>query len=260
MRPIPIEILFKFLKAEEGLVLRAYDDQRPKKILQPGDKLSGILTAGIGHTGSDVVIGMKVTAGQSKIWLERDLQQARERLYASIGSVVEELTEYQYAALLSFVFNLGTKKTWTIWKVVKARHFEQVPQELMKFVNAKIDGELQKMQGLVKRRAAEVVLWSTAEPGVSALPVSSAVTRTVETPPTPGEAKPTATTAPVITTAIATVAAVPVAAAQINAAVAPWAEHSALVGQIVAGVATIAAVAAILGLVFSWIKARRIRR
>ena len=51
---------------------------------------------------------------------------------------------------MSFVFNLGAGAKWTIWKVLKARRFDEVPPQLMRFVNA--GGRVVK--GLVNRRAA----------------------------------------------------------------------------------------------------------
>jgi len=257
MRDIPLDILFPFLKKEEGCVLRAYDDLHPLRVLKPGDKINGTLTAGIGHTGPDVQIGMKVTTAMAKAWLAEDLKEAREKLYARISNVVDELSTHQYAALLSFVFNLGANSKWGIWKVITSRHFEQVPQQMMKYVNAKVHGELRKMEGLVKRRAAEVVLWSTDEPGISVAPVPSSAMRATETPPTPANPSSPAKAPNVIAGVVATVATVPVAAKQVTDAVAPWAEQSPVVGQIIAVVATLAAVAAIVGVVLSWLKQRK---
>lgn len=257
MRAIPLDILFPFLKEQEGCILRAYDDQHPRKVLVPGDKIVGILTAGVGHTGADVQIGMKVTTAQAKAWLGEDLKEARERLYGRIGNIVDELSTHQYAALLSFVFNLGANPKWSIWKVLTRRHFEQVPQQMMKFVNATVHGELRKMDGLVKRRAAEVVLWSTNEPGISVAPVPSATMRAVETPPTPANPSSPAKAPNVIAGVVAGAGAVTVAAKQVTDAVAPWSDQSPLVGQIIAVVATLAAVAAIVGVVLSWLKQRK---
>jgi len=203
MRAVP-ERALEFLKGHEGLVLRVYDDARPRAVLRPGAEPDGTFTAGYGHTGPEVHPGLTVTREQAEAWLRRDAEQAAARLAARIGGVVDELTEHQYAALISFVFNLGARPDWTIWKRLRARQFDQVPLEMMRFVNA--GGK--KLQGLVKRRAAEVALWSTAEPGsVDASPPSSA-TRTGDTPPTPADPVPAAKSGTVLTAITSAAAAI----------------------------------------------------
>lgn len=183
-RTIPDHIVIPFLLEGEDEVLRVYDDARPKKILKEGDPVVGVLTAGVGHTGPDVVIGMRVTQALSRAWLKSDLlNKAAKPLYRKIGDVVHDLTEHQYAALLSFVFNLGTgnpaKREWAIWGLLRKRKFDQIHQQFAKFVywNGK------KSTGLVNRRAAEQVLWATNEPGTDSLTPPSSVTRREETPP-----------------------------------------------------------------------------
>lgn len=185
MRPIP-QIADDFLKKHEALLLRVYDDANPRVMLKAGVEPSGTLTAGYGHTGPELHAGMIVTQAAADHWLDLDINIAATRLQGQIGAIVDELTEHQYAALLSFVFNLGAKPEWTIWKRLKARQFDQVPLEMMKFVNA--GGK--KLQGLVNRRAAEVAMWSTFEPGSLHETPPSSVTRIMETPPTPSDPIP----------------------------------------------------------------------
>jgi lysozyme len=249
MRPVP-ERALEFLKAHEGLVLRVYDDAHPNVVLKPGAEPEGTFTAGYGHTGPELHPGMTVSREQAEIWLGRDAEQAAMRLTARVGKVVDELTEQQYAALISFVFNLGASPNWTIWKRLKARQFDQVPLEMMRFVNA--GGR--KLQGLVNRRAAEVAVWSTAEPGsIDATPPSSA-TRAGETPPTPADPVPANRSGALMTALTSAVAAVSVAAQQMIAAVAPFVAQSTFVRQAAALLATAAAAAAVCVLALTWLK------
>lgn len=272
MRPVPHEAS-DFLRRHEGCVLRVYDDLRPRAILREGDEIVGTLTAGYGHTGRELKIGLEVTQAMAEAWLLADLGVAAERLWTKIGAVVEDLTEFQYAALLSFVFNLGigdpAKPEWTIWKRLRARQFDQVPGELMKFVNAR--GK--KLQGLVNRRAAEVALWSTFEPGSEPDNPPSSVTRLVATPPTPAE--PTAAKK---NPAIWAVIASPFLAAfntvkgwildligwvtpdqvhTLTGAISPFADKSALVANAVSGLAVVSAVVAAVLVVRKHNEARR---
>lgn len=184
-RRIP-DCLPPFLKKAERPVMRVYDDAQPKLILKPGSKVLGTLTAGIGHTGADVVIGLKVTQAMVDRWLDIDMVTAALRLANVVtGDVIDSLTDNQYAALLSFVFNLGANPGWTIWKLLNAREYDQVPAQIARFVNA--GGK--KLEGLVNRRNAEIALWSTAEPGSTTVTPPSSVTRTAETPPAPSPPK-----------------------------------------------------------------------
>lgn len=253
MRPIPFEAP-NFVRQHEGCVLRVYDDAKPRMILKPATPIDGTLTAGYGHTGPDVVVGMHVDLAKADAWLMEDLGIAAQRLWAKIGAVVEDLTEFQYAALLSFVFNLGTgdpkKREWTIWKRLRARQFDAVPLEMMKFVNA--GGR--KLQGLVNRRAAEVALWSTAEPGSDPDNPPSSMTRLMSTPPTPADpVKPSrsATIWLAITGAVGgavkwvgdTIAQVPDFANTALNAINPFAQKSELAQMVANGLGGLAAVA-----------------
>lgn len=185
MRPIPYQAS-EFLKKHEGGVMRVYDDLQPRKMLKPGDEVLGTLTGGYGHTGPELHIGMTVTQAMAEGWLLDDLGIAAERLWRRIGPVVEDLTDNQYAALLSFVFNLGVDgnmATATIWRRLRARQFDQVPGEMMRFVRA--GGK--KLQGLVNRRAAEVALFTSFEPGIEHHTPPSSAVRLMDTPPVPAD-------------------------------------------------------------------------
>lgn len=242
MRPIP-EMAVTFVAAHEGLRLTAYRD------------LGGVWTVGYGHAGPQVAEGLTISEAEARRRLAEDLAVAARRLQARIGPVVWDLTEAQYSALLSLVFNVGADPSWTIWKRLRARQFDQAPVELMKFVNA--GGR--KVQGLVNRRAEECKLWAVGEPGSTDDAPPSGVTRVMATPPTPGDPTPPARSATVLTAAAGAAATVPVAVKAVSDAIAPYREASPLVGQAAAWLATLAAAAAALVVVLTWLKAKAAR-
>lgn len=252
IRPIPA-CLKPFLTKAEAPIMRVYDDLRPKLVLKTGSKVLGTLTAGIGHTGADVVIGLKITPALVDRWLDMDIETAVLRLYNVVKvDVIDTLTDNQYAAMISFVFNLGAEPTWTIWKVLNARQYDQVPAQLARFVNA--GGK--KVTGLVNRRNAEIALWSTAEPGsVKAAPPSS-VTREAETPPAPPPPKPLdkASMAVKVTTAITAVGA---GAGQVKDIVAPHATIAPIFAKVIAILTAVIVVCAVLAL---WIHHEQAKR
>lgn len=244
MRAIPEEAV-DIVARWEGCKLTAYQD------------IVGVWTVGYGSTGTHVKPGMKITNVKAKELLRDDLKIAARRLVGVIKApVLAELTDNQYSALISFVFNLGANAKWTIWKRLNARQFDQVPGEIMKFTNA--GGR--RVQGLVNRRTDEVKLWSTDEPGTSDDHMPSSVTRLMETPPTPSDPISPGKSGTIITAALSAAGAVPVAAKQVSDTIAPYADQSPWIGQMVAVVATLAAAAAVLVLVLTWIKKREARQ
>jgi lysozyme len=244
VRPIP-QIAVDFVAKHEGFRSAAYQD------------VAGVWTIGFG-TIKGVKAGDKITRPQALKRLARDMVEAQERLYNVVKPEVIEncLTEQQWAALLSFVYNLGAKASWTIWKRLNSRQFDQVPGEMMKFVNA--GGR--KIQGLVNRRAEEVKLWSTDEPGSVEDDPPSSITRLMETPPTPSSPTPPQKSPTIIAGAVSAIAAVPAATTHVMGVVAPYADKSELVEKMIATLATIGAIAAVLVVIFAWLKKQRERQ
>lgn len=256
MRRIPNEAV-DLVARWEGLELAAYPDPATG-----GDPW----TIGYGHTDG-VKRGQTITEAQARDFLRKDLEVAAGRLEDRIGEVVNDLTDNQYAALLSFVFNVGANPSWTIWKRLKARQFDQVPGELIKFVNA--GGR--KMQGLVNRRTAEIRVWSTDEPGSDDVKLTSFHTRTIDTPPTatdPVPPKKSATVWAAITAPIMAFLAwlgdllskVPDFANTALNAINPFAQKSEIAGMIVNGIGGLAAVAGVFVAVQVFRKKNEARR
>ena len=132
------------LKEFEGCRLTAYLDQR------------GILTIGYGHTAG-VKPGDTCTQAQADQWLLDDSHWASLEV---IKSVDVPITQHQFDALVSFVFNVGSGN-WmasTLRRLVNSRHFAEAAQEFVKWdhVNGAPDA------GLLRRRQAEQALFLTA--------------------------------------------------------------------------------------------------
>jgi lysozyme len=243
-RAIP-PVFFDFIRAQEGCSDKVYADS------------AGVLTAGYGHVILGRNVGDPVSNQAIQDWLESDAAIAARRLEDQIGpDIIAELTVHQYAALLSFVFNLGASPDWTIWKRLKAKQFDQVPLELMKFVNARVGGQMVKVQGLVNRRAAEVALWATQEPGTAEVELSSASTRTGATPPTPSA--PGRSKALIVGTVGAVAGAGPMID-QVSHAIAPYAGRSAYLEHALGFLAIVGAICAVIGLLYVRQQARNAR-
>lgn len=130
------------IKRFESLRLRAYKDS------------VGVPTIGYGHTRG-VSMGQTITEAQADNFLREDLQDAE----AAVERLVKvPLTDGQFAALVSFTFNVGggALAKSTLLKKLNARDYNAVPHELMKY---KLAGG-RVLPGLANRRAAEAGLWA----------------------------------------------------------------------------------------------------
>lgn len=125
------------VKRFEGLELKAYRDS------------VGILTIGYGHTHA-VKAGDIITGEQADAFLREDLQVAELTVNTNVKV---KLTQGQFDALVSFVFNLGSGNfvKSTLISKLNSGDYAGAADEFGKWVNA--GGK--KLPGLVKRRAAE---------------------------------------------------------------------------------------------------------
>lgn len=82
----------RFITQEEGQLLHTYRCA------------ANVLTIGVGHTGKDVLPGMKITEQQSQQLLTNDLHRFE---LAVSHLVTKKLTQNQFNALVSFAFNCG---------------------------------------------------------------------------------------------------------------------------------------------------------
>ena len=132
------EILIEKLKEFEGFRRDAYLD------------VTGVLTIGYGHTGSDVREGDRLTTYAAEELLLMDLRE-HER---AVRQLKVAHTQGQFDALVSFAFNVGIGRLnrSALLKVIRNGGSKaQITREFKRWVFA--GG--QRMPGLVKRREWE---------------------------------------------------------------------------------------------------------
>ena len=115
----------------------------------------GVWTIGWGHT-KGVKAGDTCTIEQAEQWLIEDTMQAEK---AIIAYVKVPLNDNQYAALMSFVFNVGDGAFMrsTLLRYLNEKNYISAGDQ---FNNWVYDNG-RKIQGLINRRQAEKDLWNT---------------------------------------------------------------------------------------------------
>lgn len=78
------------------------------------------------------------------------------------GTIIASLTDGQYAALIDFVYNEGIDnfKSSTLERCLLAGWKQDIPAQLQRWIFGTVDGEKVALNGLIRRRNAEVVLWN----------------------------------------------------------------------------------------------------
>lgn len=131
----------RLLKSFEGLRLVAYQDS------------VGVWTIGYGTT-SGVRPGMRITEAQAEEFLKRDL----DRFEDAVASLVQvPLTDDQFSALVSFVYNVGETAfaNSTLLKLLNRRDYRGAADQLLRWNRA----GSQELAGLTRRRRAERALF-----------------------------------------------------------------------------------------------------
>jgi lysozyme len=111
---------------------------------------AGKWTVGYGHTGRDVYKGLKITPERAEELLRLDLAVAE----AAVSRIVRtKITDDQFAALCSWVFNVGEMNASksTLIRKLNAQDFLSAWAEFPKWVHS--GGKI--LNGLIRRRAAE---------------------------------------------------------------------------------------------------------
>lgn len=130
------------VRGVEGLRLEAYLDT------------GGVWTIGYGHTGPEVVKGLKITLEQAEALLSKDLGTA-ERVVNKLVSV--PLSQSQFDALVSFVYNIGEGqfKSSTMLKLLNLQDYQGAADQFPRW--NKDNGKV--VQGLINRRQKERALF-----------------------------------------------------------------------------------------------------
>lgn len=126
--------------------------------LKPVQDPSGAWTIGVGHRQGVGPDTPPITLQQAMQLLGKDLEPYNAALDATIKV---PLTAHQRAALISFMFQVGTAmlKRSAIATVLNAGHYDQVPNELGKF--DKIGTQASPV--MARRRQEEIKVWNTED-------------------------------------------------------------------------------------------------
>ena len=132
------------IKVSEGLKLEAYQDS------------VGVWTIGYGTTRG-VKQGMRITAAQAEEYLKTDVARFEPELSALVKV---PLSQNQWDALMSFVYNLGSANlaSSTLLKFLNAGDYARAADQFTRWNKA--GGTV--LPGLTKRRAAEQALFLSA--------------------------------------------------------------------------------------------------
>lgn len=131
----------KLIEQFEGLRLTAYKATRRDKYY----------TIGYGHYGADVKQGMTITEEQAEAYLRQDVAEAEAAVNKYAGY---EWNQNQFDALVSFAYNVGSVDHLTNHG---KRSIEGISAKISEYVYS---GGV-KLEGLVRRRAAEKTLFDT---------------------------------------------------------------------------------------------------
>lgn len=140
-------------------LVKSFEGFRADAYLCPAGKW----TVGYGHT-EGVMEGSHVSEEEAELLLRDDLRSAADKVSKFI---TVPLNDNQFAALCSFVFNLGGLALLqsTLRKRLNAGDYAAVPDQLRRWVKARhpLTHELVTLPGLVRRREAEANLWNKLE-------------------------------------------------------------------------------------------------
>lgn len=128
----------------------AYNDQGP-------NATSGTWTCGWGH-----IVGVKkgdtCDVATAEKWLSEDLAPCEKAVDENVLVVIND---NQFAALVSFAFNVGVGPflSSTLLRELNKGNYTAVPIELAKWNKQHVNGQLVVSDGLTNRRAVEAALW-----------------------------------------------------------------------------------------------------
>ena len=144
-------------------LIKAHEGYRSKAYLCP----AGVWTIGYGHTRG-VKPGMTCTKEQAHEWLMEDVKGSE---HAVLYLVKSPLTQGQFDALVSFVFNLGggALEQSTLLRRLNEGNYAAAADQFPRWNKARDPdtGILRELNGLTARRADERALFMGGQHAVS---------------------------------------------------------------------------------------------
>lgn len=133
----------------------------------PYQDVAGIWTVCSGHTGADVIPGRPWSKQQCDEVTRKDLTTAAVGL---LSCTIAPLGQHQFEALTSWTYNVGVLRACdsTLVRRLNMGDYQSVTYELMRWVNA--GGK--RVPGLVNRRYAEAMHFSTPDFSPASIPVA----------------------------------------------------------------------------------------
>ena len=120
---------------------------------------AGVWTNGYGAT-KGVRSGIKWSKEYCEQRLTEDLNEHGQivKKYVNVP-----LSQSQYDALTSFVFNLGggAFRGSSLLRLLNQGKYDECPEQIMRWNKARVDGKLTALRGLTRRRAAEAAIFSS---------------------------------------------------------------------------------------------------
>ena len=137
---------FELIKKFEGCELEAYQCA------------AGVWTIGYGHT-KDVQEGDKWAKEKAEFMLWRELEDEYENYINELVTV--PMNQCQFDSLVSWVYNLGPAniKSSTLLKTLNLGNYNGVPEQIMRWNKATVDGKRKVLAGLTRRRKAEALMF-----------------------------------------------------------------------------------------------------
>jgi lysozyme len=116
----------------------------------------GVITNGVGHTGPDVFEGQRVDQAQVMAWLQEDVKDAEDAVRTLVRV---PLSQNQFDALVSFVFNIGggAFADSTMLRMLNKGDYEGAAKQFPRW--NKDNGKT--IAGLTKRRLLEQAVFNT---------------------------------------------------------------------------------------------------
>lgn len=121
----------------------------------------GVWTIGWGHTKT-AKPNMIISQTEANKLFEQDLGDVISAIHRHVKV---PLTQNQFDALASFVYNLGETnfRKSTLLKRLNAGLYEEVPAQLLRWNKGRVKGKLVVLKGLTRRRTAEAAVFSANE-------------------------------------------------------------------------------------------------